>query len=170
MNYFKEIRFKKIFLVVLIFGTLGIFAYIGKVAYEYKEWLNIQKAVAGGGYTNLYAGTFGAITPSCTYTNTGCTCQLCNDCGCNTYSQAIITMGQPVNKGALNLCVNESVQVKGTPLIASAGKQFIAGSLTGKCLMASAVLATPSMAASNFEKVLSFFNNFIIAGKRESKK
>lgn len=164
MNYLK-----KIFLGVLVLCALAIFTYAGKGAYEYKEWLNIKKAVAGGGYTNLYAGTLGAVTPICTYTQSGCTCSLCNDCGCNTFSQAIITMGQAVNQGALNLCVHESVQVKGTPLIMSAGKQFMAGSMTGKCLMGTAVMATPSMAASNFEKVLSFIDNFIIAASGKSK-
>lgn len=155
---------KKIILGILILCVLGVFAYAGKGAYEYNKWLNVKKAIATGGYTNLYAGTFGVITPACTYTQSGCTCSLCNDCGCNTYTQAMITMGQEVNKGAINLCVNESVQVKGTPIAASSGKQFMSGSLTGKCLMASAVLATPSMAASNFEKFLVFVDKYIIAG------
>ncbi|MDO8593255.1 MAG: hypothetical protein Q7R92_05890 [bacterium] len=143
---------------------LGLLFYIGIGGLDYYKWVKTKNAIAGGGYTNLYAGTFGAVTPGCTYTQKGCTCDLCNDCGCNTYSQAMIIMGQEVNMGAINLCVNDSVQVKGAPLIASAGKQFMAGSLTGKCLTANAVLATPSMAASNFEKILALIDNYIIAG------
>lgn len=170
MDYFKRISLKKVFFGILILCVLGVFAYAGKGAYEYKEWLNIKKAVAGGGYTNLYAGTLGAVTTGCTYTQSGCTCSLCNDCGCNTYSQATITMGQAVNQGALNLCVNESVQIKGAPLVMSAGKQFMAGSMTGKCLMGTAVMATPSIAASNFEKVLSSIERFIIAASGRIKK
>lgn len=135
--------------------------------FDYYKWVQTKKAVAAGGFTNLYAGTLGTITPGCVITSGSCTCSLCNDCGCTTYSQALITMGQEVNMGALNICVSETVQVKGTPLIMASGKQFIAGSLTGKCLTANSVLATPSLAASNFEKILSFVDKYIIAGFKD---
>jgi hypothetical protein len=158
----KRSVLKIIFLVLF----LGLLFYVGIGGFDYYNWVQTKKAVAASGM-QLYAGTLGTITPSCTYSSSGCTCSLCNDCGCNTYSQTLITMGQEVNKGALNLCVSETVQVKGTPLMMASGKQFIAGSLTGKCLTANAILATPSLAASNFEKVLSFVDKYIIAGFKD---
>lgn len=158
---------KFILKIILLILFLGLLSYIGVGGFDYYQWAKTKDAIATGGYTNLYAGIFGPVTTGCTYTQSACTCSLCNDCGCNTYSQAMIAMGQEVNMGALNLCVSETVQVKGTPLAASAGKQFIAGSLTGKCLTANAVLATPSLAASNFEKILVFVDKYIIAGFKD---
>lgn len=154
---------KNIFVIILIVFLLGFLGYFSKGAYDYRDWLKTKQAIADGGFTNLYAGTFGEVTSGCTYSTSGCSCSYCSTC-CNTYDQAIISIGQTVNKGAQYLCVANSLQVKGTPLASSKGKQFMAGSLSGQCLTANAVLATPSMAANNFEKLISFIPDFIIAG------
>jgi hypothetical protein len=148
--------------IVFIIFALGI-GYLGYGVFEYHNWLETKQAIASGGFPNLYAGRFGAIIPSCVISSGSCTCPLCNDCGCVTYNQATIAEGQTVNKGAINLCVSDTVQVKGTPVITASGKQFIAGSLAGKCLTGNSVLATPGMAANNIEKIISGFD-FIIAG------
>ncbi len=162
----KKLNKKTIIITAFILLLLGLISYGGKGAWDYYDWMKTKEAVAGGGFTNLYAGTLGAITMGCTYTQSGCTCSFCNDCGCNTYDQAIIVNGQEVNKGATNLCVSNTLQVKGTPLINASGKQFITGSMTGKCLTANAVMATPSMAATNFERFVKKTNEFYIAGKK----
>lgn len=157
---------KKIIWSIVIISVLGLAGYLTKGAADYFGWLKSKEAIADGGFTNLYAGTFGSITPGCTYTTAGCTCTFCNTCGCNTYDQALISVGQEVNKGAMYLCVSNALQVKGSPLIASANKQFMAGSITGQCLTPNAVLATPSLAANHFERLAKFIDNFIIAGKK----
>jgi len=157
---------KFILKIVLVVIFLMPLIYIGIGGFGYYKWVKTKNVIAASGM-QLYAGTLGAVTPGCTYTQSGCTCTFCNTCGCNTYDQAIISIGQEVNKGAQYLCVSSMLPVKGSPLISSTGKQFIAGSLTGQCLTGNAVLATPSMAASNFEKIFAFIDNYIIAGFRD---
>ena len=156
---------KKIIFFILILLLLPL-VYFGYGAFEYNKWIDTKEAIATGGFTSLFAGTLGAVMAGCTYSESGCTCSLCNDCGCNTFTQATIANGQTVNKD-INVCVSNSLQVKGMPVESSAGKQFIAGSFTGNCLTANAVMATPSMTASNFEKVKDAFNKYIIAGFKE---
>jgi len=159
---------KKVSLFILLaFILLAPLGYLGKGALEYSDWIKTKQAISAGGFTNLYAGTLGTVTPGCTYTTKGCTCDFCNTCGCNTYDQALITQGQQVNKGAQYLCVSNKLKVKGTPLLTSSGKQFMVGSLTGQCLTGNAVMATPSMAATNFEKLANLIDTYIIAGFKE---
>ncbi len=167
MNILTNMNKKKIFIIVLSVFLLVICSYFTKGAYDYYGWLKTKEVIAGGGFTNLYAGTLGVITLGCTPSSSGCTCSFCNTCGCGGYNQALITMGQEVNKGAQYLCVNAAVQVKGTPIVSASGKQFMAGSLAGQCLTGNAVMATPSLAATNFERLIGLINNYIIAGFKD---
>jgi hypothetical protein len=165
LKIWYNVDMKKFTKKKLIFGLLFVVSIVPAVfiGVDYYQWLGVKKAVALGGYTNNFGGTFGAIQPGCVYTQGGCSCALCNDCGCVGYNQATIGVTQSVNMGMPNLCVHSSLVVKGTPIQAASGLGFIGGSFTGKCMAGTATLGTASYAVNNIEKMKKFIGDFYIA-------
>jgi len=161
IKYFKK---KIVFLLVVLVFTICT-SFFGYGFFEYNEWLEIKTAISAGGYPWQCGGTFTMIQPGCTRSCLGkCCCALC-DAVCDGSTQAIF-VGQPMC-GVNFMCVAPTQLVNGTPIQAASGKQFIAGNTTSSLFMGNGTLATPSMAASQFQKFVDAYD-YIIAGiKRE---
>jgi hypothetical protein len=155
---------KKIVKILLILILIGGVGYIGYGVLEYNKWLETKTAVAIGGYPWQCGGTISVVQAGCTRSCMGkCCCALC-DALCDGSTQVIFS-GQPIC-GLSYMCIAAQQQVKGTPIQAAAGKQFITGNTSSNLLMGNGVIATPSMAAGQMEKLFQGFD-YIIAGFKD---
>ena len=160
-------KYIKISIVIII---LGILAYAGLGIYDYVKWVKIKKAVAAGGFTyQCGASKIIKVQPNCNYTPAGaCTCALCTAL-CTNSTEVDIMPQEVCSIGSMNpavVCVSPDViaansLTMGTPLEASAGKQAIFAGISNM-MSGNGVIATPSMAASNIERIVNWFG-FLIA-------
>jgi len=157
-------KYTKILIAVIILAAV---VYAGLGIYDYAKWAKAKKAVAAGGFTyQCGANKVVFVTPNCKQIPGPPFCS-CAECAlvCEGATQLIIEPQAVCSQGALNpavVCISEDVKQANsktmpTPLEALAGKQAIFAGFSNM-MAGNGVIATPSLAASNIEKVISWFD------------
>jgi hypothetical protein len=153
---------KKVILISISLVLIGILGYLGKGASEYFAWINAKEAVALSGFP-WQCGAFQvlAVQPACTETPLGCTCMLC-EAMCDESTQ--VTFAGQANCLATFACISPEVIPKGGPILTS--RQMILAGMSN-LITGNGIVGTQSVAASRIEKIISFFDRYIIAGFKD---
>jgi hypothetical protein len=162
MKYMLKLNKKKIIVgvvlaLVVVFLVPGFFDYL-----EYRK--ATVEAQTSGFPWQCGVTMINSVTPSCTYTQSGCTCTFCSS-SCNGFDQVIFT-GQQVCNGATYACIQNGTQIKGggTSLMEGVGKQAIFAGTSNMQMAGNVVVAIPGATASAIDNVVNWFDKYIIAG------